>query len=324
MIKFNYIGSKYRILDFIIPEIWPAKTLVDPFCGTCSVSYEAKKLGLRVVSGDYMLYPYNMALSIIQNNTITLDESDIKFLLSFKPSGIAAEIYGDIYLSREVWDLIDGIRGGINKMKEEKRPLALAALSAAIITGHASMGGFTVKSMPLDRIIRDKNKFIELFNKKVVSINSCVIPGDGRAFYCDAIETIKNNSADVLYLDPPYVTKYVRNYKYIYHVLENLISNFKLELRKDTKHPIPINFTNETTKRNIKNFIRKILLSAQNYKRVLLSYNSNGVPCVDEMKKIFADCGFTVFVKQTGIKYHITSNVESKRGTELLYIATRA
>ena len=327
MIKFNYIGSKYRILDFIIPEIWPAKTLVDPFCGTCSVSYEAKKLGIHVVSGDNLLYPYMTAKAIVENNNHFLDDGDIQFLLSQKSTGRAFDIYGGIYLTREVWDVIEAIRNGIEHITEEKKALALMALCATTIYAHSSFGTFACKTNFYDgrHLVYTREQAIGAFIKKCKQINSVVCEGSGVAVYGDAIETIKNNRADVLYLDPPYVTMLSNtNYYKSYHLLENIIQNFKLELNNNSRLKIPIKKQKVVGRSNIHKFLCDIISSAINYKKILLSYNENGIPCIDEMVSIFRNLGWNVTIKKKDILYHRTKNSKSKTGTELLYIATRA
>lgn len=326
MIRFNYIGSKYRVLDFIIPEIIDSKSIVDPFCGTCSVSYEAKKLGLSVISGDNLLYPYNMAKAIIQNNKTTLDDEDVKFLLSFKSTGKAAELYGEIFLSHEVWDVIEGIRTGINYLPPQKQSVAISALCAATVTGHATNGTFTTKTSgdAGHIVITKREEMIKMFNKKISHINKLIIPGNGVAVFGDAIETIKNNSADILYVDPPYVTtKSTTNYRQQYHVLENIINNFNIDINVKSKARLPVNTGTTITKRNVFDFLNRIISSAKNYRKILLSYNSNGIPGVDDITWIFNENGFNVVVKRCEIQYYKTSKRESKGGIELLYVATR-
>lgn len=326
MIRFNYIGSKYRVLDFIIPEILPAKTLVDPFCGTCSVSYEAKKLGVHVVSGDNLLYPYMTAKAIVENNNYFLDDGDMQFLLSQKSTGKAFDIYGGVYLNREVLDVIEAIRNGIEHIAEEKKPLALMALCVTTIYAHASHGTFTCKTRFYEgrNLVYTREQAISAFIKKCKQINSVVCKGSGIAVYGDAMETIKNNCADILYLDPPYVTtKSTTNYKLEYHVLENIINNFNIDINVKSKLRLPVNTCTTITKRNVFDFLNRIISSAKNYRKILLSYNSNGIPGVDDITWIFNENGFNVVVKRREIQYYRTSKRESKGGIELLYIATR-
>ena len=53
--KVNYIGNKEKLADWIIENL-PVKkgTVIDLFCGGCSVSYALKRRGFNVISNDIL------------------------------------------------------------------------------------------------------------------------------------------------------------------------------------------------------------------------------------------------------------------------------
>lgn len=58
----NYIGNKEKIVDWIV-DAMPVKkgTIVDLFCGGCSVSYVLKMNGYKVISNDALYSNYVLA-----------------------------------------------------------------------------------------------------------------------------------------------------------------------------------------------------------------------------------------------------------------------
>lgn len=61
--KINYIGNKEKIVEWIsslIPE--DASSILDVFCGGCSVGYMAKLKGLTVYANGILKINYHIAL----------------------------------------------------------------------------------------------------------------------------------------------------------------------------------------------------------------------------------------------------------------------
>lgn len=73
----NYIGNKQKVSKWIV-ECLPTnvKTILDLFSGGCSVSYELKQSGYRVISNDVLYSNYVLAKAIIENSKTLLCEKD--------------------------------------------------------------------------------------------------------------------------------------------------------------------------------------------------------------------------------------------------------
>ena len=83
--KINYIGNKNKLTDWIVDNFpYNKGTVLDLFCGGCSVSYALKEKGYKVYSNDALYSNYVLAKAIIENNNVTLDKIDFEFSISKK------------------------------------------------------------------------------------------------------------------------------------------------------------------------------------------------------------------------------------------------
>ena len=83
--KINYIGNKNKLTDWIVDNFpYNKGTVLDLFCGGCSVSYALKEKGYKVYSNDALYSNYVLAKAIIENNNVTLDKTDFEFNISKK------------------------------------------------------------------------------------------------------------------------------------------------------------------------------------------------------------------------------------------------
>ena len=80
----RYQGSKYKLLPFLYEHISKLQfnSALDLFSGTSSVSYLFKSLNKQVYSNDFMPFNAQISKSFIENNSITLSNDDILFLLN--------------------------------------------------------------------------------------------------------------------------------------------------------------------------------------------------------------------------------------------------
>ena len=76
--KVNYIGNKEKLADWIIENL-PVKkgTVIDLFCGGCSVSYALKRRGFNVISNDILFSNFVIAKAIVENHTEILNKDDL-------------------------------------------------------------------------------------------------------------------------------------------------------------------------------------------------------------------------------------------------------
>ena len=142
--KINYIGNKNKLTDWIVDNFPYSKgTVLDLFCGGCSVSYALKEKGYKVYSNDALYSNYVLAKAIIENNNVTLKKEDFDFLgFTFYNTKTRTGKYRI------------GVRTSKKKLKAKKqaakawlktrltKPLALTMkILAAVVRGHCNYYG---------------------------------------------------------------------------------------------------------------------------------------------------------------------------------------
>lgn len=286
----RYMGSKYRVLPFILDTLKDIKfdSVLDAFSGSTCVSYMFKQQGKRVVSNDFMQFTYHFANALIENNNVTLTEDDKRHLLSAnKRAGtFIADTFSGLYFTDEENHFLDVARANIELLDNKyKKSLALAALSRACMKRRAR-GIFTFTGNRYDDGRRDmqidlKQHFVEnidAFNKAVFD-NSC----KNLAFGLDVFDL--DVDVDLVYLDPPYFTPNSDNdYSRRYHFVEGLVRQWQgVEIQYDT---VTKKFKRYETpfysKDSIYGAFEKMF---EKFKKqvIVLSYSSNSVPDKSEL-----------------------------------------
>jgi len=128
--KFNYIGSKYKLLEFLI-DVMKTKTktnlenlvIGDLFSGTSICGYTFRCMGNTVVSNDYEYYGYVIARAFICSSYSEKIEKILKDLNNLEPiNGILynnMSIGGDrMYFTEKNAMKIDSMRIYLQKLKD--------------------------------------------------------------------------------------------------------------------------------------------------------------------------------------------------------------
>lgn len=286
----RYMGSKYRVLPFILGTLKDIKydSVLDAFSGSTCVSYMFKQQGKRVVSNDFMQFTYHFANALIENNNVVLTEDDKKFLLSTnkKAGSFIADTFSGLYFTDEENHFLDVARANIELLKNKyKKSLALAALSRACMKRRAR-GIFTFTGDRYDDGRRDmqiglKQHFIEnidAFNKAVFDNAQ-----ENLAFGLDVFDL--DVDVDLVYLDPPYFTPNSDNdYSRRYHFVEGLVRQWQgVEIQYDT---VTKKFKRYDTPFYSKDMIYEAFEKMfEKFKKqiIVLSYSSNSVPDKSEL-----------------------------------------
>lgn len=238
----RYIGSKTATLPWLglmVAERAPkARSLCDPFAGTCVVARHFKGRDLRVVTGDELELSY-----VLQRATIELDgppeferlrpligasgaNDPLGYLNglvgqagyfheTFSPEGSA----GRAFFTPENAARIDAIRNCISGWERQgliagAEPFYLLAslldasdrVANTAGTYYAHLKDFTRKSiLPL----------------KLTAPQTTQAGKGSECFRMDARQLVARTSVDILYLDPPYNG---RDYARYYHLPETLVS----------------------------------------------------------------------------------------------------
>lgn len=291
----RFMGSKQDLLS----QIWAAaapfnpRSVLDLFSGSGAVSYMFKAQGTQVVSNDYLALASIFGKAMIENNTVTLSDEEISYLL--EPNGdsddFVTRTFDGLYFSPRDNQLIDTLRANIRCLNSDaKRALAMASLVRACMKKRPR-GIFTYTGSRYDDGRRDlKLSLREHFVAAASAINAAVFDNgrENLALRGDAMAC--RFAADLVYIDPPYYSplsdnEYVRRY----HFVEGLACDWRgVEIQEHTKtrkfkgYPTP--FTTESGAATALDYIFK-----RHRRSVLLvSYSSNSLPTKESITSTMA------------------------------------
>lgn len=245
-----YIGGKRRICPLIFREIdaviprrhWPGLRFLDAFMGGGSVSLYAKAQGFHVVSCDIAQRSLIIARSLVANSRIKLRFEDIAAVaLDTKhEAGPIETAYVPKTFTREQARLLDRIMWEAARSKDAVRGDLLRMLSIRIMLMTHPMA--RPRSGTIDRLadgqyesitpscIKQYVDGLRLTTSKRLweiaqDINAGVFNGLGEACPGDSFQTLREEPADVVYMDPPYPG--TQSYEGYYYVLDEVFEGKK-------------------------------------------------------------------------------------------------
>ena len=294
----NYIGSKYKLSDFISSSVKSIvgddlsdKIFCDLFAGTGVVGRNFKKEVKKVISNDMEFYSYVLNKNYIENHEFLDNEIYIKELNETNgEEGFIFNEYSEngkanrLYFSEHNGKKIDAIRTKIEFWKTEKKISSalyyflLASLleSADKVANTASVYGAFLK-----KIKKSAQKEL-ILEPAVFEINS----HSHVVYNEDSNLLIKKIEGDILYLDPPYNA---REYGANYHLLntiakyDNFTPKGKTGLRDYSKSAF-------CKKKEVEKSFDDLIKNA-NFKYIFLSYNNEGIMSSETIKKILSNYG---------------------------------
>lgn len=346
----NYIGSKHSLLEFIEESInaivkEPVKTLCDVFAGTGAVGIYFKQKGLHIIANDMQYYSYVLNRHYIGNHKELLfnglvEECNLintsienrkcivcKYLEQLEPlkgfvyqnyalGGTKNKEYERLYFSDDNAALCDAVRTKIEQWKKEDKInddeyfFLLATLLEAIdkCANTASVYGAFLKKLK-----SSAQKSLSLTPAKLI-LNS----QDHQIYNRDANQLIKEISADILYLDPPYNA---RQYCANYHMLETIAKydNPKISGKTGLRE-----YKNQKSQYCSKSGVKKAfadLIQKANVKYIFLSYNNEGLLSIDDIKEIMSQKGEYGYFTQEYNRFKADSQRDYKadKTTEYLH-----
>lgn len=294
----NYIGSKYKLSDFISSSVksivgddLSGKIFCDLFAGTGVVGRNFKKEVKKVISNDMEFYSYVLNKNYIENHEFLDNEIYIKELNETNgEEGFIFNEYSEngkadrLYFSEHNGKKIDAIRTKIEFWKTEKKISSalyyflLASLleSADKVANTASVYGAFLK-----KIKKTAQKEL-ILEPAIFEINS----HSHEVYNEDSNLLIKKIEGDILYLDPPYNA---REYGANYHLLntiakyDNFTPKGKTGLRDYSKSAF-------CKKKEVEKSFDDLIKNA-NFKYIFLSYNNEGIMSSETIKKILSNYG---------------------------------
>ena len=229
----NYIGSKYKLTDYIKSTIHSVagsdlsqKIFCDLFAGTGIVGHSFKSLVEKIIANDFEYYAYVLNRNYIGNHIDIPGKQQYINELNQLPLTNTGFIYkhyclgggtGRMYFTDHNGMKIDTIRQGIERLKginqisDDLYYFLLASLleSADRVSNTASVYGAYLKSF-----------------KKTAQKDLILAPAEfdvsdntHEVFNEDANALIRKTEGDILYLDPPYNH---RQYGANYHLLNTI------------------------------------------------------------------------------------------------------
>ena len=317
--RLNYIGSKYKLLDWIVTIIkeksgWDTledKHFADLFAGTGIVSLHLRNLGAIVTANDAELYSYIITSAFALSSYNSKIEEIIKELNDSQDStvGYITTHYSPYnanerkFFTIENAMRIDYFRTRIEEFKEQLTKdeynflLASLIVSADAVSNVPAVYGCYLKNF------KDKAK------KNIVlqAIHMCTdTPKNGSiVFNSDVIsqnmlENLQSSYFDVVYLDPPYNERqYSKNY-FPLNIIAKTPEQLTDEPALKGKTGIPANcFISAFCKRNMsaQNSFKSLLKNIKS-KWIFVSYNSESIVSKQEMIEIMQEYGNVSIVEQ--------------------------
>lgn len=326
----RFMGSKRKLLK----NIWNAASLfkydsvLDLFSGSGVVSYLFKANGKTVFSNDYMRMCCTFSKAMVENNHVTLSQSKAKELMKpVKNDSFVETTFKGLYFSDHENELIDFIRTNIMALSDEyERAIAMTALIRACMKKRPR-GLFTYVGQRYDDGRKDlKKSFEEQFLENVVAVNDAVYNNgkNNRSYNQDSL-SLRLNTPDLVYIDPPYYTpksdnEYVRRY----HFVEGLARNWEgVDVQYDTKTKKFKSYPTPFAKKDSAKQAFEELFNQYADSILIVSYSSNSLPNRYEMVSLLKNIKQTVKVLPIEYRYSFGNQVKESRSKvkEYLFVA---
>lgn len=313
---YRYIGNKQKLLPHILDKvealIGTNGTVADIMAGTGSVSLALRKQGYRVVASDMMTYSYHHLISNLTlseapqfsglknlcNNPVPyegvleylnrIEPTKGFFYNEFSPDGTPSNGGpGRKYFTSENAQKIDSIRLVINQWISEKKintveesllkhTLIMAVNEVANISGTY---GYFLSSFKPTSMAPINLKPIEFYPEN----------NEGHQVYLGFAEDLaKGISADLCYIDPPYMK---RQYAANYHILETIArGDYPDAIGKSGLRDWWDQHSKLCTKtQGLQSF--DTIIADMNCPKFLISYSEDGLFTLDQLQECFRKFG---------------------------------
>jgi len=302
----NYIGSKYKLSDFIISSIEKTtgnlenKVFAELFAGTGIISRRLKTSVKKIIVNDIEYYSYVLLRNSIGNSTEIKFEDYILKLNSLRgKSGFIYKNYcagsnsGRNYFTDENGKKIDSARTKIeqwHKNREISEDLYFFLLASLLESADKVANTASVYGAFLKHIKRTAEKKLKI-TPQVFEFTK----NKNQIYNTDANKLIKKISGDILYLDPPYNN---RQYGANYHLLNTIAHYKKFDPRGKTGLP-DYNRSMYCYKREVENSFNDLIKNAE-FEFIFISYNNEGILSFETIKKILKQYGKYKLAKKNG------------------------
>jgi len=293
----DYIGSKLKLKDWIFSilnnkyDAHGNYVFLDACCGSGIMSQYAANTGYKVIANDIMKFP-----SVIVNGSVGVSDSEIKdageYIIEFnKLKGIDGYFYKNfcdksyvarLYFTEENARIIDNLRQEIDKIKNIKIKNYLLYCGLEAMSRVSNTTGVQAAFL---KQFKDRAKL------KIKLKPENVFTGNAVSYCKNILDLLQDrdfrvtNKEDILYIDPPYNS---RQYGPNYHLYETFVKN---------DNPLPKGMTglrnwkeesnsSFCSKRTCLDFLKNTIKNTT-AQTVLVSYNSDGILKLEEIKESF-------------------------------------
>ncbi|MEG0361821.1 MAG: Dam family site-specific DNA-(adenine-N6)-methyltransferase [Longicatena sp.] len=273
----RYLGSKTKLLDFIHQVVSDncesIDSVFDVFGGTGVVGYSFNK-EKSVIINDILMTNYVIYNTFFSNKKINIKRLE-KIISEYNKKIVKKENYysknfSDTYLSKKNMKKVGYIRDDIDelfkgkKINVREKSILLCSLLYALDKIANTVGHYDAYRMNGDLM---QTLLLEMPNLDMDQYNNNNI-----IYNMDSNEVIKNQYADLVYIDPPYNS---RQYCDAYHFLENVVRNEKPEVfgvaKKMDRSNLKSKYCTSKAADEFKNLIDNVKA-----KYILVSYNNTG------------------------------------------------
>ncbi len=331
----RYYGSKRRLLTWIYESIKDLnfQSVLDGFGGTASVSLLFKAMGKQVTFNDALKSNAISAKALLTNHHPIDIKQAHDFIDAIKPEkGFISVTFENMYYTDEENSWLDGAVKKINKIEDElERSIYLYCLFQACLMKRpfnlfhrANLNLRTNKNITrtFGNYVTWESEFQKLMKARLSDVFKLQNQAQCIVNILNEDVTKIKPSYDLVYLDPPYVSKKNNSDGYLkrYHFLEGL-SNYDIwidSLDKDSTikavntSPYMKDWENRNT------FKEKLfdLIKKHNKSIVVLSYIKDGYPSIEDIEKCFENNFKSVKV----LKKEFSHALAKEKKIELLFI----
>jgi len=292
----QYLGSKQKLIGWILSHIPECNSVLDAFSGSAVVAYNLKRIGKRVIANDYLTSSYLFAKALVENNTVRLKGDEITSLFRKNPGKddyLERHFAGVFYTNAECY-FLDNLHSNILELSDEyKRSIAF---SAAVRTCIQKMPGGKFRANLLK--YREKSfkhyrpkytKSIEdTFRRFLQAYNDAVFDNgkQNEAHNENIFDLLGVVNADLAYFDPPYGGTGF-DYQRDYFFVELYTRDYgKIEKFNGVTKTYESSLQDEFKRSTLNRSLKRLFESSSRIPIWIISYNNRSLPKLEEFKDL--------------------------------------
>lgn len=328
--ELRYMGSKARLLPWIHDALagLDFETAVDPFSGSGAVSYLMKAMGRGVAASDFLDVSATVARAIVANSDAQVDGDALHRLLAPNPGAddFIRRTFAGVFFAPDDLAFLDRASANLRGLADARvRALAMAALVRSCLKKQPR-GVFTISgdTSRHDDGRRDLRLGLEQHFVEQVAVFNAAVFCNGRSHSAGTRDAfaVEPGSADLVYLDPPYVPRADDNcYVKRYHFVEGLACYWRglaildhTKVRKFAKRDTPFSY------RARAEGAFAALFERFRRQTIVLSYGSNGFPDLDRLVHLMRATKPRIEVLARPHRYRFGTHAAVKRAAAEEYL----